>query len=138
MIPISWIFYLPIKHREALSTAAGNTSSSMANQDVIGFVSLSSPGYVLSPWWQIYIIVPNQQYHLASLEHVWMFPTLCSLLSYSVRSENTLHTRSSRRKRDSLGKELSSWFDTVSLRYPDSVLGAPLDMMERLPSVLSL
>jgi len=116
MILISWIFYLPIKHRKALLDACRIQAPIWQNKTLSASFSSLPPVYVLHFGDRSTSSFQITNTDLASyFEHVWMFPTLCSLLSYFVRAENTLHVQEFVKEKEiSLEKELQAaiWYET--------------------------
>lgn len=116
MILISWIFYLPIKHRKALLDACRIQAPIWQNKTLSASFSSLPPVYVLHFCDRSTSSFQITNTDLASyFEHVWMFPTLCSLLSYFVRAENTLHIQEFVKEKEiSLEKELQAaiWYET--------------------------
>jgi hypothetical protein len=110
MVMISWIYHLPIKHRKALLDAARIQASVHINTTLSATFASLTPVSVYPRGYSddgIIILYPST---IASLfENIWPFPILCSLLSYFVRAENTIHISEFLAEKDiSLNKELQA------------------------------
>lgn len=110
MVMISWVYHLPIQHRKALLDACRIQAPIWKNSTLsISFAQLE-PVFIFpehSSGEGVVIIYPS---HLASyFENIWPFPLLCSLLSYFVRAEGTIHKEQFlEEKAKSLDKELAA------------------------------
>jgi len=110
MVLVSWIYHLPILHRKAILDACRIQAPIFQNKTLSATFSSLTPVHVIpEDNTDLGIVIIYPQTIASFFENIYPFPTLCSLLSYFVRAESTIHKTEFLREKDiALDKELSA------------------------------
>jgi len=110
MVLVSWIYHLPILHRKALLDACRIQAPIYTNKTLAATFSSLAPVHVIpEDNSDLGIIILYPQTIASLFENIYPFPSLCSLVSYFVRAENTIHKTEFLAEKDvALDKELSA------------------------------
>jgi len=109
MVMISWIYHLPIAHRKAMLDATRIQAPVWINTALTNSFTNLTPVTIYSDLPDHPPIVLYASDLARYFDRIYPFPLLCSLLSYFVRAESTIHIQEFlEQKTVSLDKELSA------------------------------